>query len=237
MIFAPMDQQGPDARRKQLMSKLMGQVQQNLATNSNTPLPAMNRGSSALAGAGAPFRGAATVLRSARPQTTQGTNILPSILAKLGAALHDPQQGELSPGHGLAIGDPASVIANLHASPVLSPGPIGHPIPTPTAPQVPGNGAVDPQQAAAAAALGVTPQANMTGDQLNAQLAANGQPTQAYPMQITPNQPTQISGGAGPIPLGNGLFYDPDTQTIIGQQSVDAAGAAVRALAGHPIAA
>lgn len=60
---------------------------------------------------------------------------------------------------------------------------------------------VDPAQAFAAAVLGITPQPNMTLNQLNAQLAAQGLATQSYPSTITASQPTSISSASAPSPV------------------------------------
>src|SRR5579884_773932 len=134
MIFAPIDQQGPDARRKQLIGKLMQQAQQQTAANAQTANTART-GGAAFAGSGAPFHGVDNAARAFRPQTTQSSNILPSILAKLGGGLNAPQKGEVSPGRGIAITDPASVIAALHTAAPEARGLASNPIPVPGAPQ------------------------------------------------------------------------------------------------------
>lgn len=65
----------------------------------------------------------------------------------------------------------------------------------------------DVGQAFAASVLGVTPQANQTLDQINAQLVASGGNPMAYPSTITANQPGMIdssmTGGAIPAPVGS----------------------------------
>ena len=79
------------------------------------------------------------------------------------------------------------------------------------APAGPAGGTVDAQQAAAAAALGITPQPNQSLNQVNAQLAAAGRPAQSYPSTISSQAPPVPFGGVtinhpafatAPIPTG-----------------------------------
>jgi len=75
-VFAPVDQSGPDARRKQLIAKLMGQAQSNTA---------QGRAAVGLIGAAGPtFHGGQLAL--ARPAATQDSNVINSALANLGGA-------------------------------------------------------------------------------------------------------------------------------------------------------
>jgi hypothetical protein len=90
-LFAPMDPRGPDQRRKQLMAKLAQ------GRGRGVPMPA--QAGHASMGTGAPFRGAGNF----RPPSTHGSNVMQSILQRLGVG-GAPGQGEFSPGPGQAIG-------------------------------------------------------------------------------------------------------------------------------------
>jgi hypothetical protein len=109
-VFAPVDQSGPDNRRKQLIAKLMGQAQSNSAASA----PGLSAPAAAgLMGAVGPsFHD--QQLASSHPMATQAMNVLSTVMGNLGAMGHAPQPNEASAGHGIAAVPPAT--PDLHQS-------------------------------------------------------------------------------------------------------------------------
>lgn len=173
---------GPDARRKQLISKLMQQAQ---AQYSGGSVPVPGAASTAGLSEGRAFRNATDVRRSGALPVTQSANVLPGVLARLGVTGRSLAE-EVSPGVGMAINVPRPDRVN----------------PGPDVPFNPGN--VQPQGIPAA-----TPQLPV---------GSTEQPG-AAPPPPEDNIPS-------PVPLGNGLYYDPVTDAIRGMPGGMIGGAA-----------
>lgn len=123
-VFTPLDVRGPDQRRKQLMQKLMMQGQ----GQGRVPIPP--KAGSFLSGAGRAF-GSIGGRQAPRVNLTHGTNILPSILSKLGVT-GTPHPEEVSPGEGIPIpGESHSQSPNAPAGPPI---PVKTPTPDPASP-------------------------------------------------------------------------------------------------------
>lgn len=185
-IFTPVDVRGPDARRKQLLQKLMGQAQSAQGAATQTPMPV---GMRAIAtGEGRSFRNATDFHGVPKINVTQGTNIIPSILARLGA-VGTSHPAEYSPGPGRSIGSPQ----------IAAPGP-----PQAENPQMPTppNPGVNPPHG------GPPIFGNTLGDE---------QPGGQTPFAPTPAPPgdTFNSPVNDRIPLGGGLFYDPVIDAVL----------------------
>jgi hypothetical protein len=216
-MFAPINVAGPDQRRKALMAKL-GQQQQ---TN-------MGGSRSAAQSVGQAFH-PAVMHALVRASSTQGTNVLPSVLARLGILGHQNAE-EVSQGFGAPI-------SSYHP---------GVGVQTDqNAPGIPVAGSADPGQAAAALAGPAT-----TTDQQGNTVYAAGQaipastgstnpvlaaqmadPTSAYNAAAAASTPAGngvLDGGmtqrGGLVPLGGGHFFDPATGQIAFNPSVGAAG-------------
>lgn len=212
-IFTPMDPRGPDQRRKQLIAKLAQQAGANSGAAARVPMPGRL---GPMASEGRAFRGASDTRLGGNANITQSPNILQSVLAKLGVLGHSHAE-EVSQGRGLPITPPAP----SQGLPI----PSGAPIPTPGGP-----------------AGGTTPMTGLNGVPVTAspdfQATTAGQQVPDSAGQIVGPQHTIVDpgffmAGEGPVPLGNGLFYDPATGTILGTQDAGVAGAGVRALPGH----
>lgn len=211
-MFAPVNTAAPDDRRKQLMQKLSQQGQTNLGQRS-----------SIASSVGSSFR-QAMPHGLVRAQGTQGTNVLPSVLARLGI-IGNPKADEVSPGVGLPIGSPHGTppppIASGNPIPVMGVGVGG-------VPQTPGT-AASPSSGA-----------SLTGDSFP------GQPTQpnvgvgaSLPglsssggFSVSPFGP--LGGNYGGIPLGGGHFFDPRTGQVTFNPAAAAGGAAGLVYGGSP---
>lgn len=218
-IFAPFDPRGPDQRRKQLIAKLAGQAGAAQQAVSRTPMPG-HLGATTLA-EGRSFRGASASRIGGQAHVTQSPNILASVLARLGVSGKSHSE-EMSAGKGLPITPPAP-------SSVLPDQQTGSAIPTP---------AMSGPSAAASTTSGTVP----------VQLASSGLPAEQAQIVTGPGElpsgpgdiyttvdasgnPTTkplvdpgflMGGGANePVPLGNGLYYDPSTGMVLGQQDVN----------------
>lgn len=146
-----------------------------------------------------------------RTQTTQAPNILQSVLARLGVVGKSHAE-EVSAGHGLPIAPPAHGV-NLPNQPM------GSAIPTPAQAVGPG------VPAQAGPTIAETPRTAPGAAEYN-----------GYDAPLSGGAPALDPGfgitDSGPVPLGNGLFYDPATGTILGQQA-GALGGAARSLSGR----
>jgi hypothetical protein len=197
-VFAPLDPRGPDQRRKQLVAKL---AQQASATqNAAARIPVPGRLGSMMS-EGRAFRGAGAARLGGRADVTQAPNILQSVLARLGVLGHSHSE-EMSAGRGLPIAPPAPSA--------------GMPIPSGSPIHVPGNPGTP-----------VSPSPNHQPVQPSFDATAPGQSVPAGTNAIsTPGgsgvvDPGFLTGSAGPVPLGNGLYYDPASGMILGQQDVN----------------
>lgn len=208
--FSTMDVRAPDQRRKHLIQKLMAQA-------SSAGQAAGRQGAvSALRGAAGTFGGGPTFGNGRRsspnPNVTQGSNILPAILAKLGvtgSALGN--EASASPGAPIpSYGDLQSILAAA----ISARG--GHedqgaPIPTD---ELPGGG--DPGAVAASATAPSSPYSPMVdvGGGNNGGLATDTPSPQPPPMI-----PQSVSGSYNytpPIPLSvSGSFYDPVLDALL----------------------
>lgn len=121
--------------------------------------------------------------------------------------------GAQSGSGSMAVAEPSGVSSGF-ASTTSTPFVNDAAFVTPTAPSQ--ANAVDPAQAANAAALGVAAEPNMTLDQVNQQLATAGLPAQSYPSQIsaTPDAVGAIGGNIAP-PLYGGWFTAPAGATNV----------------------
>lgn len=212
--FATLDPRVPNDKRKQLVAKLM---QQASAPRAGAPMP----GASVPATDGRSFRNATDVRRAGVQPITQAPNVLSSVLSKLGVTGRQ-LSNEVSPGEGL---------------PIQIPGPIGHV-------------GVDPREIAQGQATPMPVQAGTPGAGTIAlpsgtpptSFASSGAPewstppTDVHPMGGWQQLPdgsftaaSDVPGGGVPslIPLGNGHYYDPVMDQILGHGAV-AEGQAAR---------
>jgi len=204
----------PDARRRKLMEKLSG-----AGRGGGVPMPGVQSG--ALGGGGRSFRSASAFRGAPGSQKTHGSNVLASVLARLGIGGPSGGVGEVSPGRGMAI---------EHIERFLPPNPpVGGANPIPTfgaggisAPGIPpmnpvGETLASPGMGAAAGPINPTA----------APVGGGGY----APSPLGLPDPSQITSGAptGIVPLGNGLYYDPELDTVMGPGS-SAGGSAARRL-------
>jgi hypothetical protein len=201
-VFAPLDVRSPDQRRKQLLMRLA------------------QGGRAGLVAEGSPSRRAAAFRGIPRPQSTHAPNILASILAKLGVS-GGPQAGEFSPGPGMAI--------NPHIHPGGPPPEVGGGglggIPIPTHGADPSGGdrlGSEPPLPGGVSGGGIPSAAGGYG--LPPAPDTRGTDGAAGPSGPVPYDTRGTAGAAGPggpaagglIPLGNGLYYDPVTDRVVG---------------------
>ena len=129
-IFAPVDQSGPDARRKALIQKLMQQAGAHAGAGAATAMPP----SAAALGmaTGFPFHGGR--MGAAAPASTQSDNVASRILASLGLGGHGPLSSEASSAAGQAIDSQTGQVSDLHYTPhhvvSVAPPPVPPPVPT-----------------------------------------------------------------------------------------------------------
>jgi hypothetical protein len=192
-MFSPVNVAGPDQRRKQLMAKLGQQQQGNLAGRS-----------SAAQSVGQAFH-PGIVHALVKAASTQGTNVLPSVLARLGIYGHN-NPDEVSQGFGAPISS-------------YTPG-VGVQDPNQNAPGIPAAGSPDPSQAAQAlGGLGIAQQryGNSVLEQANAIQAsgAGGGPAGGIPgTDAASAYANSVSQQQQAISLGGGHFFDPTTGQI-----------------------
>lgn len=213
--FDALDVRGPDSRRKQLVAKLMQQTQAGL------PGSAAGIGAGSVAGVGAPtsgiaegraFRNATDVRRTGALPITQGANILPSVLARLGVVGHS-FANEVSPGAGQTIDVPRP--DRGHGGGVDFPTNIPT-VPPQVIPAFPGAGLP------AAAPIATTPTATPTTPTVT--------PTTPVAPPTAPVPPATDTAPPGTqlVPLGNGMYYDPVTDSMRGMPSGVLGGSARR---------
>lgn len=179
--FDSVDPHASRDRRKQLLQKLMQQAQ----ATKGVAMPGGPRTALGMS-EGRSFRNATDLRHGGALPITQGSNILPNVLAKLGI-VGRTLASEVSPGQGMAIDvpHPEHVARGLD----VNPGPPGPPVPTgPPAGTPPGpvNSPVAPP-----------PATDMT-------------PTPDFDPSGGGNVGTHL------IPLGNGQYYDPIADTVRG---------------------
>lgn len=183
-MFAPINVAGPDQRRKQLAAKLGQQQQANASSNAGLA-----------ASVGQAFH-PAVVHALAKTVATQSTNVLPSVLARLGIT-GNPNANEVSQGFGAPIAG-----YRPSAASIAPPGPVSPGIPV-----------------ASAVAPGPAP---LTG----ADTSFAGVPVNNTPIQnqqgafVAPNQSMNPSADSGPsqpslVDLGGGHFFDPSSGQIV----------------------
>jgi hypothetical protein len=211
-VFSPLDPRGPDQRRKQLIAKLAGQA--GAAQNAVSRIPMPGRMGGAMMAEGRSFHGASTSRLGGAAHVTQSPNILQSVLARLGVVGKSHAE-EMSGGRGLPIAPPAP-----HAgSPLPPPGaaiPISNPVPT-----QPGPPGLPPGIAQTAADIGTPAPAYQVTPDSAGQTLPEGTDTLALPNGgEMPDLGFYMADG-GPVALGNGLYYDPASGTILGQQDVN----------------
>lgn len=186
-IFTPVDVRGPDARRKQLLQKLMGQAQEARGAASGVPMP--THMGSVLGASGRTFKNATDFRGVPKVNVTQGANIIPSILARLGAA-GTSYPAEQSPGPGRSIGSP---------TPVGPPTQHGYE-PVTSAPHV-----NDP----------TPPQPGQSGPPI----FGNTLGPDAGPTPFTPTPPAPGNTFSPPVndrvPLGGDMYYDPFIDAVL----------------------
>jgi hypothetical protein len=209
-MYSPVNVTGPDQRRKQLMAKLGQQAQGNMASQ---------QGVAASVGTGLK----AAMHAMPRAQSTQSTNILPSVLARLGI-LGNPKADEVSQGFGAPIDSP-------HGTPLLSSG-SGTPIPTAGAsPQLP----AAPQHFTAAEGSAMTgPAIGQPGGPAYGSSIDSGIPGAPPLVFNAPSDPSVANddgfnmqyGGGGAIPLGGGHFFDPVSGQVVYNPAAASGGAA-----------
>lgn len=198
-IFSPLDPRGPDQRRKQLIAKLAGQAGATQNAVSRIPMP--RRMGGATMAEGRSFHGASTSRLGGAAHVTQSPNILQSVLSRLGVVGKSHAE-EMSGGRGLPIAPPAP-----HASSPLPPP--GAAIPTPE------------QSASGIPEVGQSPPPFQVGPDSAGQQIPDGTDTLALPGGGTMPDLGFLMGDSGPVALGNGLYYDPGTGMILGQQDVN----------------
>lgn len=206
--FATLDPRVPNDKRKQLVAKLM---QQATAPHAGAPLPSVPPTE------GRSFRNATDVRRTGVQPITQAPNVLSSVLSKLGVTGRS-LSNEISPGYGLPIQiagplghvgiDPREVAQGQATSMPVAPSP-GVVPPT-----------VDPTSSQPSAVYGGRP---------NLPPMALGGSNDVGPVTPTPTAGAYVSDDPHPglVPLGNGHYYDPVMDRILGHGAV-AEGQAAR---------
>lgn len=195
-IFTPQDPRGPDQRRKQLIAKLAGQAGAAQQAVGRIPMP--SRLAPAMA-EGRSFHGASTTRLGGATHVTQNPNILASVMQRLGV-LGRSHAEEMSGGHGLPIAPPA---------------------PSANAPLPPQGSAIPTPNAGASAGIGQSPAPFQASPGTVGQQVPNGVDSIQTPGGQTTPDLGFLMGDSGPVPLGNGLYYDPASGTILGQQDVN----------------
>lgn len=221
-MLSPINIAGPDQRRKQLMQKLSQQTQQH----GSVPMPPGQHGSAAALGAGVNFKSPGM---RALPgvQNTNGSNVLASILARLGIGGR-AQDNEMSSGLGSPISPYGPHYIPPPAASAGSPIPAGGGTPPPLPP--PGQALPDPGfQGGGNPALQVG----------NPDYLGGGNPAQhgaPNPGFLGGGNPALGQGGGGPVPLGGGLYFDPNSGQIINLGGGGAGSAALLGGVGHATA-
>jgi len=181
-------------------------------------------------GEGRPFSGSSA---SPRGNFTHAPNVLASLMARLGVGGQGlGQASEMSAGPGMAIpGRPHNAgVGTPDASWVGPPRDAGAPMPA--------FGTTAPAQVAGAPPLPPAPTGPGTGalDYLdpNRAPAPTGPGTGALG-SIDPNRTAAPSGpagggGYGLVPLGNGMFYDPSSNQVVGSPTGGSSGGMARSL-------
>jgi hypothetical protein len=213
-IFAPFDPRGPDQRRKQLIAKLAGQAGAAQQAGSRTPMPG-HFGGATLA-EGRSFRGASSSRIGGQAHVTQQPNILASVLARLGVSGRSHSE-EMSPGRGLPIAPPVpNVGLPIPAQGAAIPTPAQIPAVSPVGGVPVASASTDPTQSPPlTAATATNPDAVATNVSDSGLLThSDGQGGSYGPI---------LEHGAGTtvVDLGNGMYYDPVSGQVIGQQDVN----------------
>jgi len=196
-----------DKRRKMLVQRLMGRA----GGGAGVPMP------SAAAAEGRTFRGVGNFRGAPHAAMTHASNVLASVLARLGGMGSPGLAGEVSPGLGRAI--------DYRPTPPPFHPPIAPPIPTPSpvgGSPVPATGPITP--APGSSGPGTPSAPPLTGSGGGDMLALS--PLVQSHLDSTLSD--QYSGGGQFIPLGGGLAYDPINDRVVGSSS--SAGGAVRRL-------
>jgi hypothetical protein len=193
-IFQPVDVRGPDRRRKMLLNHIM-QRGHGPAIFKPGPIGAVGRS----------FRGSSALPHG---HFTQGGNILSSILNQLGVGGQD--QGGLGNEHSPGAGIPVPLThPNSGFGPDRGAAFGGPPIPTPPPLDVPppSLGPIN------GPSLGNGP--SMPG---NIPPDSGGVGSNILPTYGGDNAINTITSGPAPnlVPLGNGLYYDPTLNQVVG---------------------
>lgn len=221
-LFSTPDPHATDARRKQLLAKLM----QQRGAGGTAPVPHAAGG--VLGAVGRGFRNSDSRHTGSLNQT-QHDNVLPSVLARLGISGHGGQN-EVSPSDGVPISNPGAAQGGHGVNPFeVSPsdhGPppgVGPAVGPAAAPDAPA--AADPFVPAAAptapAATDLTVDPGTAGfDGTQGTLDSSGFGPNTSNLPPGPggsfDPPATDIAPPGLVPLGNGMFYDPVTDAVRG---------------------